>query len=256
MSENNKTKNYLKRYLNEVIYSQAFSEGIAATFPETERLLSGKSVDNVSPNDIEVILSLKRAWNYIYENLGNQFYFEDIALLNAIVSDSTNLQPGKLRIDEVYIRDKNGERWYPNLPNELEVKENIYRINKIKDPLERGLEQFAYFTKTQIFNNCNKRTAFLIANKTFLENNLGILYPSANNKNDLQYKETLVEYYKHDSNKNDLFEFLLSNNFHNYELDAIRKEYKSENIPLDIVKSTISSKEHPQSRKKQSVHEM
>ncbi len=234
------TKSYLKRYLNDVIYSQAFSEGIAATFPETERILEGKKVDGISSSDYEVIISLKRAWQYIYDNLGKDFYYEDIALLNAIVSDATNDRPGQLRQEDVFVRDKDNNRWYPELPKEYDVRDTIFKLNQINDPLEKGFAFFAYFTRSQVFNNCNKRTSFLLANKVFLENELGILYPTPNAAKDQEYKIELVEYYK-SQNTDKLFKLLLENNFHNYKLDSIRKESKSETVPCHIVLEVIKS---------------
>lgn len=48
-----------------------------------------------------VIISLKRAWEYIIDNLGVDFYFENLCLLNAIVSDDTNNKPGVIRTEIV-----------------------------------------------------------------------------------------------------------------------------------------------------------
>ncbi len=232
-------KSYLKRYLKDIIYSQAFSEGIAATFPETERILEGKSVDSISVSDIEVVISLKRAWEYIYNNLGKEFYYEDIALLNAIVSDATNDHPGQIRTGTVFVRDKYDTRWYPELPKEIDVRAAIFQLNQIEDPFAKGLQYFAYFTRGHIFNNCNKRTSFLLANKVFLEHNIGILYPTPNATKDIEYKAELVEFYKSE-NPTKLFKLLIENNLHNYDLDFIRKNTSSEIVPYDIVLKTLN----------------
>lgn len=212
-------KSYLKRYLNDVIYSLAFSEGITVTFFETERILNGKDVDIISTHDYGIIISLKRAWQYVYENLGTSFYYEDIESLNAIVS---------------------GKDFKRGCPDTIRnVEEKICEYNQIDDPLEKGLTFFAYFTRSQIFNNCNKRTAFLLANKVFLENDLGILYPTANKIDDEKYKVELVEFYKTQDTR-ELFKLLLENNFHNYKLDSIRKDSHSETVQLETVLQVIN----------------
>lgn len=223
-------KSYLKRYLNEVIYGQAFSEGISATFPETQRILAGQKVDKLEQSDVNVIISLKKGWNYIYDRLGDELYLEDIQLLNALVSDDTNDQPGQLRNTDVYVMDKDYNRWYPELPNKQEITESLFKLKQIENPLEQALETLLYISKTQIFNNCNKRTAFLLANKILIENELGLLYPIANKELDNKYKELLVESYKDEVNKDSLFISLLENNFHNYDLDSVRKETNNEHI--------------------------
>lgn len=87
-----------------------------------------------------------------------------------------------------------------------------------------------------MFNNCNKITAFLLANKILIENDLGLIFPVSNKEEDDKYKEILVETYKDDSNKNELFISFLKNNFHNYDLDTIRKETLSECIDINVLK--------------------
>lgn len=71
----------------------------------------------------------------------------------------------------------------------------MHLINKINNPLKRAIEIFLYLSKTQVFENCNKRTSFLMANKILIENGFGILHPPLNTELDRKYKLDLVNYY-------------------------------------------------------------
>ena len=227
----NRAIDYLRRYLKTVIYNQAKSEGVGATFPETERILENQTVDGITPNDIEVIIKLKRAWHTIYDTLGDEIYFENICLVNAIVSDSTNQSPGSIRNIDVYVTLKDNKKYIPSMPNEYEIKERLYEIKAIDSPLERGLELFVYLTKAQMFENCNKRTALLMSNKILLENDLGVIFPNENQDRD--YKRILTDYYQDEIKKIDLINYLIENCFHNYELDNIRLNRDEYDTPID-----------------------
>ena len=49
------------------IYEQAVLEGVATTFPQTETIIDGGIVNGVSSLDVQKILNLKHAWEFILE---------------------------------------------------------------------------------------------------------------------------------------------------------------------------------------------
>ena len=56
-----------KKYLKESVYRSAFLEGIAVTFPQTEEILDGAVVSNVSAKDISKVFGIRDGWKYILE---------------------------------------------------------------------------------------------------------------------------------------------------------------------------------------------
>lgn len=187
---------YLKRYSAEIIYHQAKSEGISATFIDTQQIIEGRTDSSiVTYSEKKLIIALKKAWEYILDNLGVDFHIENLCLLNAIVSDDTNTKPGIIRNDNTYIIEENGKRYYPLPVDRYQIKESILSLNKILDPFERAIETFLYFSKTCIFENCNKRGSFLMSNKVLIENGFGIIFPPLDTKLDKKYKVDSVNYY-------------------------------------------------------------
>ena len=49
----------------DTIYKQAVLEGVATTLSDTENIIEGGKVNNMSPEDILKIVDLKHAWEFI-----------------------------------------------------------------------------------------------------------------------------------------------------------------------------------------------
>ncbi|MBR3639207.1 MAG: cell filamentation protein Fic, partial [Clostridia bacterium] len=49
------------------IYDQAVLEGVATSFPQTEDIIENGVVNGVSANDVQKILNLKHAWEFIMD---------------------------------------------------------------------------------------------------------------------------------------------------------------------------------------------
>ena len=51
------------------IYANARMEGVNITFPQTQTILEGVNVPNLKIDEIQVILNLRDAWNYVINNI-------------------------------------------------------------------------------------------------------------------------------------------------------------------------------------------
>lgn len=56
---------FAKRHLVDTIYKQAILEGVTITFADTENIIKGGKVNNMTPEDILKIVNLKHAWEFI-----------------------------------------------------------------------------------------------------------------------------------------------------------------------------------------------
>lgn len=56
---------FAKRNLVSTIYKQAILEGVATTFADTESIIEGGKVNNMTSEDILKIINLKHAWEFI-----------------------------------------------------------------------------------------------------------------------------------------------------------------------------------------------
>ena len=56
---------FAKRHLADTIYKQAILEGVATTFADTESIIEGGKVNNMTSEDIMKIVNLKHVWEFI-----------------------------------------------------------------------------------------------------------------------------------------------------------------------------------------------
>ena len=56
---------FAKRHLVDTIYKQAILEGVATTFADTESIIEGGKVNNMTSEDILKVVNLKHAWEFI-----------------------------------------------------------------------------------------------------------------------------------------------------------------------------------------------
>ena len=49
------------------IYDQAVLEGVATSFPQTEEIIENGKVNGVSSADVQKILNLKHAWEFVLD---------------------------------------------------------------------------------------------------------------------------------------------------------------------------------------------
>ena len=60
-----KNIDFAKRHLVDTIYKQAILEGVATTYADTENIIEGGKVNNMTSEDIMKIVNLKHAWEFI-----------------------------------------------------------------------------------------------------------------------------------------------------------------------------------------------
>lgn len=56
---------FARSNMKKIIYDQAVLEGVATTFPDTETILENGMVNNVKAEDVQKIINLKHAWQFI-----------------------------------------------------------------------------------------------------------------------------------------------------------------------------------------------
>lgn len=188
---------FAKRYLVDTIYNQAILEGIATTFLDTENIIEGGIVNNMTANDILKIINLKHAWEFILnENvIKSNPDFSLLCDINKFVLEGFYYSAGKIRNVPVNI---GGTNYKPNLPVETDIKENIVEIlNKRINCVDKSIELLLYIMKKQIFIDGNKRTAIIFINHYLISNGKGIIViPSELVE---QFRKLLVNYYETDN---------------------------------------------------------
>lgn len=197
---------FARRNLVGSIYKQAILEGVATTYSDTEDIINGGIVRNMTADDIGKVVNLKHAWEFIM-NKSVITYPSNYAILcqiNALVEEGYSYTAGRIRSIPVSI---GGSSYIPPLPFEDQVKQEINDLNKIPDVVDRAIEALLYIMKKQIFLDGNKRTAVLFANHILISNGKGLVVIPAEKVN--EYKELLVHYYETDE-KGKIKDFLIN----------------------------------------------
>ena len=184
-----------KKYLVSSIYNAAKIEGCNVTYPDTQTILEGAVVNNVSVDDIQTVLNLRDAYKYLLNNMDTPFSLDYICKINEAVSRNESLQWGTLRTGMVGV---GGTNWKPKVPDKEDVEINIKQILLLSSPIDAALEYFSYAVKNQLFWDGNKRTSIIAANKILIDNQCGIL--NIQQENILEFNKTLLHYYNTDDN--------------------------------------------------------
>ena len=191
-----------KRNIVDNVYANARMEGINVTFPQTQTILEGVNVPNLKLDEIQVILNLRDAWNYVINNIREKLDLEFVCKVNEFVARNESLEWGKLRNGKVTI---SGTDYIPEIPEKEKVEEEISRILNIENATERAIEYMLFGMKSQLFWDGNKRTSTIVANKIMIENGTGIIKVSDENLE--EFNKLLSEFYT-TANKEKIKDFL------------------------------------------------
>ena len=186
------------------IYDQAVLEGIGTTFPQTEDIVENGLIYGVAAQDVQKILNLKHAWEFIMDP-DVLSYPSDYSLLSHIaglVNEGFYQYGGRIRGVPVTI----GTFYIPPLPIEAQVKEQLNALVQAnKDPVDIAISLCLYCMKTQIFNDGNKRSAVLFANHYLISKGSGLLVIP--NQSVSEFKQLLIRYYE-DKDNGEIYDFL------------------------------------------------
>lgn len=194
-----------KKVLVSSIYNSAKLEGINITYPDTKTILDGANVPSLRLDEINCILNLRDAWNFVLSNIDEAITLDFICKINSFVSRNESLEWGVLRTGKVGI---NGVDYIPDIPNEAKIIADIKNIMEEKNITRRSLVLMLYLMRTQVFWDGNKRTSMIVANKIMIENGCGVI--TIKEEYFKEFNSLLTEYYN--TNKMEsLLKFLYNN---------------------------------------------
>ncbi len=190
---------FARRHIKVSIYNQAILEGIATTFPQTESILDNGIVRGVRAEDVQKILNLKHAWEFILDE-GVIQAKTDLSILSHIarlINEGFFSLPGAIRSGPVQV---GGTRYVPPLPIESLVKEKIDAIVRSKSSVVlKAIRLALYVMKSQVFIDGNKRSAILLANHFLISHCAGFMVVPEGDVE--EFKRLLIEYYEGASEK-------------------------------------------------------
>ena len=185
---------FARKHLVHTIYNQAVLEGVATTFADTETIIEGGKVNNMTANDVLKIINLKHAWEFILnkEVITSPTNFALLCQINKLIETGFYYNAGCIRTTPVSI---GGTNWKPILPIESQIKEELQSIiDSNIEIVDKAIELLLFIMKRQIFIDGNKRTAIIFANHLLISKAKGLIVIPDDKVE--EYKTLLLAYYE------------------------------------------------------------
>ena len=185
---------FVRANLKANIYDQAVLEGVATSFPQTEEIIENGKVSGMTATDVQKILNLKHAWEFILDKdvIQSDTDYYLLCHIAKLVNEGFFFDAGRIRSIPVSI---GGSSYIPPIPIESVVKERITEIlNSNQSDIDIAAELCLYSMKTQVFTDGNKRASVIFANHYLISHGQGLLVIPE--KEVAQFKKLLVAFYE------------------------------------------------------------
>ena len=181
-------------YVESDLYDQAVLEGVATSFPQTEEIIENGRITGMSPTDVQKILNLKHAWEFILgrDVIQAESDYYVLCHIAKLVNEGFYAEGGRIRGVPVRI---GGTTYVPPLPIEIDVRDHIQAIlHSGQQDIDVAIELCLYAMKTQVFIDGNKRASVIYANHYLIAHGQGFLVIPEEHVP--EFKKLLVRYYE------------------------------------------------------------
>ena len=185
---------FARANIKSLIYDQAVLEGVSTTFPQTETILENGKVYGVTPSDVQKIINLKHAWEFILDKdvISSPSDYYVLCHIAKLINEGFYEYGGRIRGFPVTI---GGTNYVPSMPIELDVKEHITElVHANLTPVDIAINLCLYCMKTQVFNDGNKRASIIFANHFLISKGEGLLVIPE--KTVSEFKNLLIAHYE------------------------------------------------------------
>lgn len=185
---------FAKKNMKANIHYLAMLEGLKTSFQQTANIVDNGIVNGILAEDVQQILNLKFAWEFILDKtlLKAKSDYNVLFYIVKKINEGFFDEYGRIRGVPARII---GSSYKPPIPNEIKIKEDIDRILKLDlEPIDIAIELFLYVMKGYFFVDGNKRTAFLYANHYLLVNGEGLIVVPYSAFVD--FKKLMYDYYE------------------------------------------------------------
>ena len=185
---------FARANMKSCIYDQAILEGISTTFSQTEAVIDNGKINGMSASDVQKILNLKHAWEFILDKdvISYPTDFSILCHIARLVNEGFYYDGGRIRGAPVSI---GGTSYVPLLPIGSVIKEQLAAILSNSLPVdEKAVALCLFCMKSQIFNDGNKRAAVIFTNHFLISQGAGLLVVPAHFVP--EFRKRLIAYYE------------------------------------------------------------
>uniref|UniRef100_UPI001FB00B2E Fic family protein n=1 Tax=Anaerococcus sp. AGMB09787 TaxID=2922869 RepID=UPI001FB00B2E len=190
----NETIFFAQKNIVQYIYNSAKLEGINITFDEVKGIYNKTIVKNISIYDINTIINLKHAWDFIINTLDAEDDLNYLCKIHNEVAKNEALEWGKLRAGNVGI---SGTYYKPPIPTEESINGIIMTSKSYESITEKSIDIMIKLMKAQPFWDGNKRTSMMFANKEMIRNGKGVI--SIPEEKIIDFNRYLSDYYSNNT---------------------------------------------------------
>lgn len=199
-----------KKQLSIFVCDSVNLEGIPMTLPEIQTLMDGVTVGGHKLSDQQIALNQIEAWKALFLSLETdsfRFAKDFVCQLHAIAAKDEALEWGHFRTSGVTIAGTIS--YTPPVAEKLDgiFSELVDALQKIDDPIDRGIHVFLTMARTQFFFDVNKRLGRLMMNGILLENGAAAINVPA--KRQLEFNTLMLKFYE-TGNQIEMNQFLRS----------------------------------------------
>ena len=186
-----------KKMLPEYVFDASKLENNPLTFPEVQTLLDGVSIDGRKITDVEQVLNIRDAWNFVFSCVRERRFTLDLETycsLHALVARNEALEWGKFRTGNVGIAGTKEYKCPPAESLPAIFQEELPKLVAIQNPIERAICVFLWGASNLFFWDGNKRTSRLTACGILLSEGIGVFNIRAN---DIQeFNSKILDFYE------------------------------------------------------------
>lgn len=187
-------RRFARSNFTKLVHTSSRFEGVNTTLSQTRTIMDGLGVAGVSIDDMNVIVQLKRGWQYITET--------DAALdltveqqINAIVAKFDALAPGAFRTGQGGVAIGSQEDFTPPMVDVTAEEKWLHTLSTApRTTTDQALTLLYHNMRGQLFWDGNKRSALLAANKLMIDGGAGLINVPLNLWG--QWNDLIADYYR------------------------------------------------------------
>lgn len=195
---NAEEQQFIQQSFSRLVYLTSQFEHLTLQYSKVELILKDQYVCDIKPSEIQVILNLRDAYQYV-ATLNNitDFSLANVLEINLLVKGAGAQDAGRIRITDMVV-PLTKETYQPPIPTEAQVQKLVTNImSDTATTTDKALTLMLTLSCMQPFMDGNKRTAIVAANTLMFADKRGLIAIPEDKLH--WYSWQLAKYYRSDN---------------------------------------------------------